>query len=128
MTTTATTSSNVKRVHQVLMASLFLIALGIGQPATAKADWDIGAYDACLARMGLTPPAEDYSGQCCEESGGTWSIQQVKCTAPPVYEESLPPQPQRPPQPVSPVPPRNIQTLPAPVSPTALVSPSKPKP
>ena len=122
MTVTSAAPNNAKRLRHVLTAAVFVTALVLGPAATAEADWDIGAYDACLARKGLPAGTEDYTGDCCAESGGQWSLQQVKCVAPPAVEEALPPQPQKPPRPVNPVPPGNIQA-PAPVSPGAPVNP-----
>jgi hypothetical protein len=81
------------RTGQWLTAVALTAGLAFTAAPLARADWDIGAYDACLARKGKTPPEEDYSGECCEESGGRWSIQQVKCVAPAPIEESLGPPP-----------------------------------
>jgi hypothetical protein len=81
------------RTGQCVTAVALTSGLAITAAPIVRADWDIGAYDACLARKGKTPLEEDYSGECCEESGGRWSIQQVKCVAPAPIEESLGPPP-----------------------------------
>lgn len=118
-----TARANVKRVRHVLTATVFIAAVALGPAAIAKADWDIGAYDACLASKGKTPPAEDYSAECCEKSGGTWSLVLVRCTAPPAVEQQSPSQPSQPQRPVKPVPPESIQAPPAPVNPTNPANP-----
>ena len=111
------------RTGQFLAAAALTACLAFAASPPAHAEWDIGAYDACLARKGIPAGQEDYSGECCSESGGNWSLQQVKCTAPPPIEESLPPQPQKPQIPVNPVPPGGIQAPPAPPNPTAPMNP-----
>ncbi len=59
------------------------VAFGItaeGCPAVAKADWDIEAYDNCLADS-AEHGEPDFAG-CCLNSGGVWKIDEQKCVAP----------------------------------------------
>jgi hypothetical protein len=86
-------ATTLTRTGQFVAAAALTAGLAFTAAPIARADWDIGAYDACLARKGIPAGAEDYSGECCSESGGNWSLQQVKCVAPPPIEESFGPPP-----------------------------------
>ena len=61
------------------LATLFTAAvtIGIGYPAVASAEWDIGAYDHCMATPHNDPNFHEY---CCNGSGGVWTGS--KCVAP----------------------------------------------
>ena len=102
------------RTGQFLAAASLTVALAFTAAPIARADWDIEAYDACLARKGKTPPEEDYSGECCDESGGRWSLVLQHCTAPAALE--LPPPP----------PPRSVIVTPVAPVPNAPILPVSP--
>jgi hypothetical protein len=120
------------RWRQIVAATLFISAAGLGCAATADAqpnngggpsgEWDIGVYDSCLQHH---PPYHsdddklDWYIQCCYQSGGMWSCG-GKCTAPPA-EASSPtgPGPTRvsvPPNMSAPSTPPNASSSPAQVS------------
>lgn len=83
------------RTGQCVAAVAVAAGLVLTAAPIARADWDIEAYDACLAKKGKTPPEEDYSGECCDESGGRWSLVLEHCTAPAALELPPPPPPRQ---------------------------------
>jgi hypothetical protein len=132
MTLTDPTTSFTS-LRKVARTALFTaaIALGtLGYPAIAGADpnngggpgggeWDIGAYDFCMANHPPLYTQEevlDHHRWCCESTGGVWGTN--GCQAPP-GEASSPRNPGQPQQ----VAPPNMQAPPAPVNPTAPVNP-----
>jgi hypothetical protein len=66
-------------LRRLVAATLFTAAtLGVfGHLAIARADWDIGAYDACIQRVGSGAANDAY---CCVWSGGDYHS--GKCWAP----------------------------------------------
>ncbi|MCV7220077.1 hypothetical protein [Mycolicibacterium elephantis] len=89
-----------RRIYQWAYAvGAVAIASAVGvfvQPATAVAEWDIGAYDSCLKKAdarnksGQTESLEWYEEtvQCCQSSGGEHTG--GKCTAPPATAQQWP--------------------------------------
>jgi hypothetical protein len=65
-----------------IAAVIALSSIGVGQPAIAKADpeWDIGAYDDCIANPNNTAGLYGVT-YCCSISGGI--MYGNKCVAPP---------------------------------------------
>ena len=68
-------------------AAAILGASAFGDPATACAAWDMGAYDNCMdagASQGLKGEDWDqHNKACCEKTGGDWNAGAKKCQAPP---------------------------------------------
>jgi hypothetical protein len=125
-------------LRRLLPAALLAATAALGgsasvDPATACAapndEWDVGAYDQCVASY-PDPPAEnitrylDHLEYCCKKSGGVYSLTQG-CVAPPAAAQgpgvAPPPEvatdnPAPPPPPVTRVPPGVIETFtPAPI-------------
>jgi hypothetical protein len=96
------TSRTSTFIRRLALATLFagaatLSASAFGDPATACAaprEWDIGAYDDCVATVwieGDISPAQneemyDSIRWCCEYSGGVWNADSVSCAAPPAEQ------------------------------------------
>jgi hypothetical protein len=64
-------------LRRLVAATLFTAAVAVGSSAfghlaIARADWDIGAYDACMAQPHTGTGAEEqkYHMYCCGMSGG----------------------------------------------------------
>ena len=107
--------------------------IGLGYPSIAGAqpnngggsgEWDIGAYDYCMAHpapgtMGTAQDVLDQHRWCCESTGGVWGWGDNGCHAPP-GEASAPLGPGGPQQVT---PPAGVQAPPPPVNPTAPVNP-----
>ncbi len=84
------------RVSQYLAATALAagIAFGATPIASALPEWDIGAFDQCMA--GLDPAVKDgtlsqgeilqWQIKCCRTSGGNWDSIGAKCTAPPAIQ------------------------------------------
>ena len=90
MTTIIPAALSVSR--RILPAAVVASGLVLGSsPAIAIAEWDIGAYDACMSQP--HGPAtgsvweEQYAYNCCVDSGGQWSEAGHKCVAPPMNEQ-----------------------------------------
>lgn len=89
-------------VRRLALASVFAAAAtfssgAFGNPAVACAaptEWDIGAYDACSTRVDDAWIAGSISDdshadayrECCEKTGGIWSIARNDCVAPPATQ------------------------------------------
>ena len=88
--------------RRVALATLFAAAATFSasastDPAVACAaprEWDIGAYDACSTRVDDAWIAGSISDdshtdayrECCEKTGGIWSIARNDCVAPPATQ------------------------------------------
>jgi hypothetical protein len=85
------------RLLPVALLAATSIALGgsaLGDPAAACAaprEWDIGEYDACLARYPHNPGDSEeeidekvqvWSKYCCDSTGGVWDAAKKDCGAP----------------------------------------------
>src|SRR5258708_31243922 len=58
-------------LRRLVAATLFTAALGVfGLPAIARAEWDIGMYDQCMATPSNT---WHHAYDCCVISGGVWN-------------------------------------------------------
>jgi hypothetical protein len=55
------------RSGQCLAAATLTAALAFAAAPIARAEWDIEAYDKCIATNG-----EGYAAACCGFSGGVW--------------------------------------------------------
>jgi len=53
-----------RRASQYLAVTTFAIGLAVGSAAVASAEWDIEAYDKCMAKTVRDPIS------CCIDSGG----------------------------------------------------------
>lgn len=78
-------TDETKRWRQHVARGLFAAAIAtttnaVGLPAVASADWDIEAYDNCLADS--AEHGEPDFANCCLNSGGVWKIDEQKCVAP----------------------------------------------
>lgn len=89
---TTTIPAALSAARRILPAALLASGLVLGSsPAVAIAEWDIEAYDNCMAQP--HGPAtgnvweEQYAYNCCIDSGGQWSEAGHKCVAPPVSEQ-----------------------------------------
>jgi hypothetical protein len=84
------------RVSQGLAAAALMVGVTIGAPAIAYAEreWDIGAFDQCVAsaRDTYTSKAEWdlLIHSCCIQSGGDWNVDTRQCQAPPAVLEVQP--------------------------------------
>ena len=63
--------------------------------AGKSGEWDIGAYDQCIAsgegQLPDKPNAkEDHEHYCCINSGGIWDAAAKKCVAPPATPAEAP--------------------------------------
>ena len=74
----------------LLAAAATLGGNAVGDPSVAcaaPAEWDIGAYDQCLAGLiGKGLDKQEMLNQtalCCINTGGQWNAAQEKCQAPP---------------------------------------------
>lgn len=74
------------RTGQCLVAAALTCGLAFTAAPFARAEWDIGAYDQCIA-IGR------FWGDCCAESGGVVSHDARKCVAPAVVQSAQPPPP-----------------------------------
>ena len=110
---TAVTGRRRISAATLLLAAVAIAASALGPAATANTEWDIGAFDACMAKT------IRFEVDCCDQSGGIYDFVNDKCTAPIVVEQQFPAHPQRP---VNPVPPVHKQAPPPPVTPTAPVN------
>jgi hypothetical protein len=72
-----------------LVATAFIAVPALAAAPVARAEWDIQAYDQCIA-IGR------FWGDCCKESGGAYSSDYRKCVAPASVQQSFPPPPPRP--------------------------------
>ncbi len=74
--------SDVPRILRtaVLAAGVIFGITAWGCPV-ARADWDIEAYDNCMADS-AEHGEPDFQG-CCLSSGGVWKLDEQKCVAPP---------------------------------------------
>jgi hypothetical protein len=78
------------RTGLYLAAASLTAGLACAAAPVASAEWDIGAYDACIATNG-----EGYAAACCGFSGGEFNRSTWRCQAPPGLVESAPPPPPR---------------------------------
>ena len=76
------------RTGQFLAAASLTAALAVAAAPIARAEWDIEAYDKCIATNG-----EGYAAACCGFSGGEFNREKWRCQAPPGLEQSFPPPP-----------------------------------
>jgi hypothetical protein len=98
MTTTATTAI---RLTRYLAGPALALGLAIGSAAVATAlpEWDIGAYDRCVARIPndvlLSGNYTDAVHECCLKTGGIWdgTKSENSCGAPPVGQSGRTPLP-----------------------------------
>jgi hypothetical protein len=77
------------RTRQLAMASLLAAAVMFGQAPSVTAapgEWDIEAYDACMAKTVRDPAT------CCLISGGNIGPQPDICVAPAAAEQGAPQQ------------------------------------
>jgi hypothetical protein len=86
----------------LLAATAALGGSAIVDPATAcaaPAEWDIGAYDRCVAKAndawaeGLIKDLGGALRECCEKTGGVYILSNQKCQAPPANSADAPQQP-----------------------------------
>lgn len=85
----------MKNFRTALTSALAATAVALAFPAMASAaerEWDIGAYDQCLAdgigKGHDEQEAENHRALCCWSSGGDWSAAQGKCQAPPAEQQA----------------------------------------
>jgi hypothetical protein len=98
MTTTARTSRCLTRY---LAGSALALGLALGSAAVANAlpEWDIGAYDRCVARIPndvlLSGNYTDAVHECCLKTGGIWdgTKSENSCVAPPAERSGRNPLP-----------------------------------
>jgi hypothetical protein len=76
------------RAGQCLAAAALTAGLAFAAAPIARADWDIEAYDACIATNG-----EGYAAACCGFSGGTWHGGRVRKCEAAVFQSAPPPPP-----------------------------------
>jgi hypothetical protein len=74
-----------------LAAASLTAGVAFAAAPIARAEWDIEAYDKCIATNG-----EGYAAACCGFSGGEFNRQTWRCQAPPGLVESAPPPPPKP--------------------------------
>jgi hypothetical protein len=63
-----------RRVSHCLAAAIFTIGATFGSAAVASAEWDVDAYDKCVANIGsntVLGGGPDSVHECCVASGGT---------------------------------------------------------
>lgn len=95
------TSRNLHRVTlaAVLAGVATFTGSAVGDPAAACAaprEWDIGAYDSCVATVyeglpdNISPEQNeemwDSLRWCCESTGGRWKAGSSNCEAPPAEQ------------------------------------------
>jgi hypothetical protein len=70
-TFTTPTSGMRRFAHASLLVVAFAIgASAFGHTAIANAEWDIEAYDKCMAMPHVEEPHHPYHADCCVASGG----------------------------------------------------------
>jgi hypothetical protein len=98
MTTQTPTSRRLTRYLAVPALALGL-ALGSAAAANALPEWDIGAYDRCVARIPddvlLSGNYTDAVHECCLKTGGIWdgTKSENSCGAPPAEQSGRNPLP-----------------------------------
>jgi hypothetical protein len=98
MTTRTPTST---RLTRYLAGPALALGLAIGSAAVANAlpEWDIGAYDRCVARIPnevlLSGNYTDAVHECCLKTGGIWdgTKSENSCVAPPAEQSGRIPLP-----------------------------------
>jgi hypothetical protein len=80
--------TTVTRTGQCVAAAALTAGLAFIAAPIARAEWDIDAYDKCIATNG-----EGYAAACCGFSGGEFNRDKWRCQAPPGLEQSFPPPP-----------------------------------
>jgi hypothetical protein len=81
-TFTTPTSGMRRFAHASLLAVAFAIgASAFGHTAIASAEWDIEAYDKCMAMPHVEAPHHPYHADCCVASGGI-ADGEGRCRAP----------------------------------------------
>jgi hypothetical protein len=73
------------RTGQWVAAAALTAGLAFAAAPISHAEWDIGAYDACMAKT-IRNPAE-----CCLNSGGMFGSDGVTCVAPLSVQQQFPP-------------------------------------
>jgi hypothetical protein len=66
------------------------MALGSGAVARALPEWDIGAYDKCVAGIPtILGPTEYHQSvyECCTKTGGIFDFDNMECVAPPAESQ-----------------------------------------
>ena len=84
--TTATIRLRLRPLLRITVytAMIALSSIAAGHPATANAEWDIGAYDDCMGQAKLPQEsAQSHMAYCCITSGGQADSTGTKCVAPP---------------------------------------------
>jgi hypothetical protein len=95
MTKKAPTS---RRLTRYLAGPALALGLAIGSAALANAlpEWDIGAYDQCMAGIPTIMTPQEYElarHECCVKSGGIWDFYKGDCGAPGVESQGRNPVP-----------------------------------
>ncbi len=89
------TKATSRRLTRYLAVPALALGMAIGSAGVANAEWDIGAYDACMASnpYGGGPGTEAWVEGCCDRSGGDFkSGPDVHgCFAPPAEESGRSP-------------------------------------
>lgn len=80
---------------KLLAVASFTAGLAFAVAPIARAEWDIEAYDKCIATNG-----DYYAAACCGFSGGVWhkgpGTVPDKCEAAVMQSQSAPPPPPKP--------------------------------
>ena len=98
MTTKTATGIRVTRCLAVPALAMGL-AIGSASVANALPEWDIGAYDRCIANIPtdviVGEYGEDAIHECCVKTGGVWNPNKPygNCEAPPVESQGRNPLP-----------------------------------
>jgi hypothetical protein len=73
--TTLGPTARLIAMHRLLLAGLFTVAIAVGGGAfsspIAHAEWDIEAFDKCMAQPHNEDPLATWHMYCCINSGGT---------------------------------------------------------
>jgi hypothetical protein len=79
--------TKLTRTGQFLAAASLTAGLAFAAAPIAHAEWDIGAYDECMAKT-IRIPAD-----CCLDSGGAFGSDGVTCVAPHALQQQFQPPP-----------------------------------
>jgi hypothetical protein len=81
-----------RRLIHFLAGPALALGLTLGSAGVANAlpEWDIGAYDQCMAGIPTIMTPQEYelaSHECCVKSGGIWDFDKGDCGAPGVESQ-----------------------------------------
>ena len=74
------------------------IATAAAEPNNSGGEWDLGAYDACMAGApndATLKQLRSYVLACCVKSGGVWDETNWRCSAPPARGDNSSQKPRR---------------------------------